>query len=59
MPKNLSPAAAILLLMMTLLLVSGCADSRDERFRQLAQQTIRQMCGGNGCELITKVFTLD
>jgi hypothetical protein len=44
MPKNLSPAAAILL-MMTLLLTTGCADSRDERFNQLAQQALRQMCG--------------
>ena len=39
MPMNLSPVA---MLTMTLLLAAGCADSRDEEFRQLAQQTIRQ-----------------
>ena len=45
MPKNLSPAATML--MMTLLLMTGCADSRDEEFRQLAQQTIRQQAAQN------------
>ena len=39
MPKNLSPVVAMLT--MTLLLAAGCADSRDEECRQLAQQTIR------------------
>ena len=38
MPKNLSPGVAMLT--MTLLLITGCADSRDERFRQLAQQSL-------------------
>ena len=48
MPKNLSPAAAILLMMlMTLLLVTGCADSRDERFNQLAQQALREQAEQN------------
>jgi hypothetical protein len=46
MPKNLSPAAA-LLLMMTLLLTTGCADSRDERFNQLAQQALREQAEQN------------
>ena len=40
MPKNLPPGVAMLT--MTLLLAAGCADSRDEEFRQLARQTIRQ-----------------
>jgi len=46
MPKNPSPAVAILL-MMTLLLTTGCADSRDERFRQLAQQALREQAEQN------------
>ena len=45
MPKNLSPGVAML--MMTLLMAAGCADSRDEEFRQLAQQTIRQQAAQN------------
>jgi len=32
---------------MTLLLVSGCADSRDERFRRLAQQALREQAEQN------------
>ncbi|MBT6155352.1 MAG: hypothetical protein HOH82_11870 [Planctomycetaceae bacterium] len=45
MRKNLSPAVAVLT--MTLLMVAGCADSSDEQFRQLAQQTIRQQAAQN------------
>ncbi len=45
MVKNLSPGVAMLT--MTLLLAAGCADSRDERFRQLAEQTIRQQAAQN------------
>jgi len=45
MPKNLSPGMAMLT--MALLMVTGCSDSRDERFRQLAQQTIRQQAAQN------------
>ena len=45
MPKNLSPGAAML--MMTLLLAVGCADSRDERFRQLAQQALHEQSEQN------------
>ncbi len=44
MPKNLSPVA---MLTMMLLMAAGCADSRDEEFRQLAQQTIRQQAAQN------------
>ena len=43
MPKNLSPGAA----MLTLLLAVGCADSRDERFRQLAQQALHEQSEQN------------
>ena len=35
------------MLMMTLLLAVGCADSRDERFRQLAQQSLREQSEQN------------
>ena len=45
MPKNLSPGVAML--MMTLLLAAGCDDSRDERFRQLAQQALREQSEQN------------
>ena len=45
MPKNLSPGVAML--MMTLLLATGCDDSRDERFRQLAQQALREQSEQN------------
>ena len=45
MPKNLSPGAAMLL--MTLLLAVGCADSGDERFRQLAQQALHEQSEQN------------
>ena len=45
MPKNLSPGVAMLT--MTLLLAVGCADSRDERFRQLAQQSLREQSEQN------------
>ena len=45
MPKNLSPGVAMLT--MTLLLITGCADSRDERFRQLAQQSLREQSEQN------------
>ena len=45
MPKNLSPGAVML--MMTLLLITGCADSRDERFRQLAQQALHEQSEQN------------
>ena len=45
MPKNLSPGVAML--MMTLLLAVGCADSRDERFRQLAQQALHEQSEQN------------
>ena len=45
MPKTLSPDVAMLT--MALLLAAGCADSRDEQFRQLAQQTIRQQAAQN------------
>jgi len=46
MPKNLSPGVAMLT-MTLLLLATGCSDSRDERFRQLTQQTIRQQAAQN------------
>ena len=45
MPQNLSPGVAMLT--MTLLLMAGCADSRDERFRQLAEQSLRQQSEQN------------
>ena len=45
MPKNLSPGAVMLTT--TLLLLVGCSDSPDERFRQLAQQTIHQQAAQN------------
>ena len=45
MPKNLSPGVAMMT--MTLLLAVGCADSRDERFRQLAQQSLREQSEQN------------
>jgi len=45
MPKNRSPGAAML--MMILLLATGCADSHDERFRQLAQQSLREQSEQN------------
>ncbi len=45
MPKNLSPG--VLLLLMILLLTIGCADSRDERFDQLAQQALREQAEQN------------
>ncbi|MCH8148686.1 MAG: hypothetical protein IH987_11925 [Planctomycetes bacterium] len=45
MPKNLSPGVAML--MMTLLLAAGCDDSRDERFRRLAQQALREQSEQN------------
>ena len=45
MPKNLSPGVAMLT--MTLLMVTGCADSRDERYSQLAQQALRQQAAQN------------
>jgi len=43
--RNLSPGVATL--MMTLLLVAGCADSGDERFRQLAQQALYEQSEQN------------
>ena len=45
MPKNLSPSVATLT--MTLLLITGCADSRDERYRQLAQQALHEQSEQN------------
>ena len=45
MPMNLSPGVAMLT--MTLLLAAGCSDSRDERFRQLAEQSLRQQSEQN------------
>ncbi len=45
MPKNLSPGVAMLT--MTLLLMAGCADSRDERYRQLAQQALHEQSEQN------------
>ena len=45
MPKNLSPG--VVMLLMTLLLAVGCADSRDERFRQLAQQALHEQSEQN------------
>ena len=35
------------MLTMTLLLAAGCSDSRDERFRQLAEQSLRQQSEQN------------
>ena len=43
--KNLSPGMAML--MMILLLTAGCADSGDERFRQLAQQALYEQSEQN------------
>ena len=43
--KNLSPGVAML--MMTLLLVTGCADSPDERLAELAEQSLRQQASQN------------
>ena len=43
--KNLSPGVAMLT--MTLLLAAGCADSGDERFRQLAQQALYEQSEQN------------
>ena len=43
--KNLSPGVAMLT--MTLLLAVGCADSGDERFRQLAQQALYEQSEQN------------
>ena len=43
--KNQSPGVAMLT--MTLLLAAGCSDSRDERFRQLAEQSLRQQSEQN------------
>ncbi len=45
MPKNLSPGVAMLT--MTLLLVAGCADSRDERLAKLAQQALSEQSEQN------------
>ena len=45
MPKNLSPVVAMLTT--TLLMVTGCADSRDERYSQLAQQALREQAAQN------------
>jgi hypothetical protein len=45
MPKNLWPG--VVMLTMTLLLATGCADSRDERFRQLAQQALHEQSEQN------------
>ena len=45
MPRNLSPGATMLT--MTLLLAMGCADSGDERFRQLAQQALYEQSEQN------------
>jgi hypothetical protein len=42
MPKNLG-----LMLTMMLLLAAGCADSRDERYGQLAQQALREQSEQN------------
>ena len=46
MPKNLSPGV-MMLIMTLLLLATGCSDSRDERYRQLAQQSLRQQSEQN------------
>ena len=43
--NNLSPGVAMLI--MTLLLTMGCADSGDERFRQLAQQALYEQSEQN------------
>ncbi len=45
MPKT--PLPSVVILMMTLLLITGCADSRDERFRQLAQQALHEQSQQN------------
>ena len=45
MLRNLSPGMAMLT--MTLLLAVGCADSGDERFRQLAQQALYEQSEQN------------
>ena len=48
MPKNRSAGAAMLLLMMmTLSLAAGCAESRDEQFRQLAEQSLSEQAEQN------------
>ena len=46
MPKNLSPGAAMLL-MTTLLLATGCGDSRDERYRRLAEHALDEQAQQN------------
>ena len=43
--RNLSPSVTMLL--MTLLMAAGCADSGDERFRQLAQQALYEQSEQN------------
>ena len=45
MPKNLSPSGAMLT--MTLLLATGCADSRDDRLAEMAQQSMREQARQN------------
>lgn len=46
MPRNLPPGAAILL-MMTLLLATGCGESRDERYRRLAEHALHEQSQQN------------
>ena len=46
MPKKMSPPGVVILTM-TLLLMAGCADSPDEKFRQLAQQALREQSAQN------------
>jgi hypothetical protein len=45
--KNLSPGVAMLTLMMTLMMMAGCTDSADERFRQLAEQSLYEQAEQN------------
>ena len=45
MLKNPSPSVAMLTT--TLLLVTGCADSRDDRLAEMAQQTLREQARQN------------
>ena len=45
MPKNLSPG--VVMLMMLMLVALGCDESLDERYRQLAQQSLRQQSEQN------------
>lgn len=47
MPKNLSPGVAMLMIIMTLLLATGCGNSRDERYRRLAEHALHEQAQQN------------